>query len=90
MHKLKGEATIDPYSYAYCCCVLGDKVIGTVISEQAACDYLTGRGVEPWGGAGIKDEATVDLAIERGVTLITCNNPDVVLELLRQKGKRTK
>ena len=55
---------------------------------QAACDYLTNRGVETWGGAGIKDETTVDLAIERGVTLITCNNPDVVLELLRQKGKR--
>ena len=90
MHKLKGEPAIDPYSYAYCCCVLGDKLIGTVISEQAACDYLTNRGVEPWGGAGIKDEATVDLAIERGVTLITCNNPDVVLDLLRKKGKRTK
>ena len=90
LHKLKGEPAIDPYSYAYCCCVLGDKLIGTVISEQAACDYLTNRGVEPWGGAGIKDEATVDLAIERGVTLITCNNPDVVLDLLRKKGKRTK
>ena len=37
-----------------------------------------------------KDEATVDLAIERGVTLITCTNPDVVLDLLRKKGKRTK
>lgn len=87
MHKLKGSAEIDPYSYAYCCCVLGDKTIGTVISEQAACDYLTRRGVEPWGGAGIKDEATVELAIERGVTLITCDNPDVILSLLRQKGK---
>lgn len=34
------------------------------------------------------DKPIMDLAIERGVTLITCNNPDVVLELLRQKGKR--
>lgn len=90
LHKLKGTPEIDPYSYAYCCCVLGDKVIGTVISEQAACDYLHGRGVEPWGGAGIKDEATLDIAIERGVTLITCNNPDVILDLLRKKGKRVK
>lgn len=90
IHKLKGDAEIDPYSYAYCCCVLGDKTIGTVISEQAACDYLTKHGIEPWAGAGIKNEATVDLAIERGVTLITCNNPDVVLNLLREKGKRIK
>lgn len=90
MHKLKGDAEIDPYSYAYCCCMLGDKTIGTVISEQAACDFMRAKGVEPWGGAGIKDNETVDIAIERGVTLITCDNPDVVLDLLRQKGKRAK
>jgi hypothetical protein len=28
----------------------------------------------------------VDLAIEAGCTLITCNNPDEVLRILRAKG----
>ena len=28
----------------------------------------------------------VDLAVEMGVELITCNNPDRVLEILRAKG----
>ena len=43
-------------------------------------------GVEPWAGAAIKDEAGVDLAIRCGVGPITCNNPDVVLDILKRKG----
>jgi hypothetical protein len=44
-------------------------------------------GVQPWAGASVKDDKTVDWAIEMGAVLITCNNPDVVLDLLRQRGK---
>lgn len=29
----------------------------------------------------------VDLAIDRGAVLITCDNPDKILDILRQKGK---
>ena len=43
-------------------------------------------GIQPWAGASVKDDATVDLAISNGAELITCNNPDVVLDLLRKKG----
>jgi hypothetical protein len=42
--------------------------------------------VEPWAGACVADEKGVDLAIECGARLITCNNPDVILDLLRKKG----
>ena len=60
--------------------------------EDFCCDKydfekMQSLGVEPWAGACVKDERTVDMAIERGATLITCNNVDTVLNLLRQKGK---
>ena len=42
--------------------------------------------IETWAGACVKDEETVDMAIARGATLITCNNPDEILRLLREKG----
>jgi hypothetical protein len=56
------------------------------ISTKEEFDYMLSRGPQPWAGAAIKDEETVDMAIERGAYLITCNNPDVVLDLLRKKG----
>jgi hypothetical protein len=48
---------------------------------------MAADGVEPWAGAGVKDEESVERAIECGAVLITCNNPDVILKLLREKGK---
>ena len=69
----------DPYEYAYCCCVF-DK-------EKAPFDRMRSYGVQPWAGASVKDAETVDWAIEMGATLITCNNPDDVLALLRERGK---
>lgn len=68
----------DPYDYAYCACVFD--------TEKQSFDDMRARGVRPWAGASVKDAETVDWAIEMGVELITCNNPDVVLELLRQRG----
>jgi len=49
---------------------------------------MRARGVEPWAGAGVKDEAGVDLMLQRGAPLVTCNNPDLILKLLEQKGRR--
>ena len=48
---------------------------------------MAALGVEPWAGAGVKNEDGVDRAIENGAVLITCNNPDVILDLLRKKGR---
>lgn len=76
-----GECTIDPYSYAYCCCMYS-KPMST--PEEYA--MMAARGVQPWAGASVKDEETVDQAIRCGAWLITCNNPDEVLRLLREKG----
>jgi len=80
--KHLGECKVDPYSYAYCCCMFG----GNIMAEKKEFEAMKQRGVQPWAGAGVKDEAGVDLAIYSGAELITCNNPDVILKLLREKG----
>ena len=77
-----GEPAVDPYSYGYCCCMFGEGIMAT----KEKFDAMAARGVQPWAGAGVRDAAGVDMAIERGATLITCNNVDDVLELLRQRG----
>ena len=75
--------TMDPYSYGDCCCMFGKPIMASA-EDYAA---MKAKGVQPWAGASVKDEATVDGAIEKGAYLITCNNPDVVLALLRERGK---
>ena len=77
----------DPYSYAYCACMFRGFWSEVNLASKEECDMMWARGVQPWAGAGIYDEAGVDAVIERGCTLITCNNPDKILEILRKKGK---
>ena len=78
--------TVDPYSYAFCSCMFRSFYNEINMAEKAEFDRMTALGVEPWAGAAVCDERGVDMAIERGATLITCNNPDVILELLHKKG----
>ena len=77
-----GECTMDPYSYGYCCCMFGEPYI----ASKESCDEMNARGVQPWAGAAIKDAAGVDDAIAHNVYLITCNNADTILQLLRERG----
>ena len=77
------ECAIDPYSYAYCCCMFEK---GKTMADKTEFDAMAARGVQPWAGAAVKDDATVTEAIGHGAYLITCNNPDEVLRLLREKG----
>lgn len=87
VRHLGTEMTIDPYSYAFCCCMFSPvKPCEVNIASAEECREMANRGVEPWAGACVKDHATVDAAIERGVTLITCNTPDIVLNRLRERG----
>ena len=74
-----GEYDAEPYTYAYCSCMFR--------SNKKDYDWMRSRGVQPWAGASVKDAETVDQAIADGAVLITCNNPDVVLQLLRERGK---
>lgn len=76
-----GDYEIDPYSYAYCCCMFRS------IEKDYA--WMKKKGVQPWAGASVKDAETVDQAIQDGAELITCNNPDEILRLLRERGRHT-
>lgn len=80
-----GECELNPYSYAYCCCMFsqGEK---TPMASKEDFDSMLANGVQPWAGAGVRTEADVDEAIAHGAYLITCNNPDEILNFLRKKG----
>lgn len=80
--KHMGAVKDDPYAYGYCVCMFGDEIM----AEKADFEAMHARGIQPWAGAAVKDASGVDMAIERGATLITCNNVDEVLSLLRQRG----
>ena len=82
-----GKVTEDPYKTAYCCCMFRAMYNDINMADKEDFERMAARGVQPWAGASIKDERSVDMAIERGALLITCNNPDEVLALLRERGK---
>ena len=81
-----GAVTRDPYEYGYCCCMFKTTYSELNMAERCEFDRMRSYGVQPWAGACVKDEKGVDLAIANGAALITCNNPDTVLRLLREKG----
>lgn len=82
-----GAVKRDPYADgAYCCCMFRTLYSPINMATKAEFEQMESFGIQPWAGAGVKDMAGVDCAIERGATLITCNNPDVILECLRERG----
>jgi len=56
------------------------------MAKKRAFDRMRKYGVQPWVGAAVKDAAGVENAIENGAVLITCDNPDEILSLLRERG----
>lgn len=86
---LMGEHTLEPYTYGYCVCAFsGQGVRGNRgIGSREECDILRSKGLRPWAGTAANNEETVQKALDAGCELITCNNPDEVLAILRAKGK---
>lgn len=76
--KLFNKFEKNPYTFAYCACVYGFDV--------KDYDFLRRYHCQPWVGASVRDEERISKAIECGAVLITCNNVDEVLDILRQKG----
>lgn len=76
--SLMGEAKRDPYDYMYCGCVCE-------LTEEAFGEFRS-HGVDPWVGASIDCEEKILQAHRLGATLITCNNGDEVLSILRRLG----
>lgn len=69
----------DPSDYAYCICV-------SKRAEPEVYDRLRQKGVQPWCYASKTDEAVVEYLIRSGALLLTCDDPEVALELLRSRG----
>ena len=79
----QGPITMDPYEYGYCVCMFGEN---SYIASREEFDAMKEKyGIQTWAGAGVKNAEGVDTAIACGAELITCNNPDVILELLRER-----
>ena len=82
-----GSAEQDPYGYGYCVCMFRSDDSPINMASREEFEAMRKKyNIETWAGACVKDEETVDMAIARGATLITCNNPDEILRLLREKG----
>ena len=86
------DAKTDPYTYGYCVCMFADKGsdkpdYGFIATNEEFKAMKDKYGIQTWAGAGVNSAETVDVAIERGSELITCNNPDVILDALRKRGK---
>ncbi len=76
------DGSLYPYTYAYCTCVFG---VGTEITAEDVLKLHRETGVRIWAGASVRDEQSIDQAVSYGAELITCNNPDEVLRILRAK-----
>ena len=83
---LGNEMTLDPYDYAFCCCMFGNEPGNMASAEDF--ENMKKMGVSPWAGAGVKDFDTVKNAVLHGAELITCNNPDTVIKCLKELGVR--
>lgn len=84
LEKYTGPCTRNPYLYGYCTCVFGLVSGEITIADAKALQEET--GIRLWAGTYAKDEETIELAIRMGAELITCDNPDEVLTILRNKG----
>jgi glycerophosphoryl diester phosphodiesterase len=86
------DVTDNPYEYGYCVCMFADpECVKTdylyIASDEEYRAMKEKYNIQTWAGAGVNDAESVDIAIKRGSELITCNNPDEILKLLKEKGK---
>lgn len=84
LHKMKQEVVLNPYRYGYCACMFRSMGAGNASVEEY--EAMRKLGVRTWAGASVKNAATVEQAILCGAELITCNNCDEILDLLRKNG----
>lgn len=76
-----GNVKMNPDEYLYCACIFQ-------IKNKKNFDYLTERGIEPWVGASITQEAQLELCIKNGAKLVTTNNPKDTIEKIEKIANR--
>lgn len=70
----------NPDEYLYCACVFG--------RNRHHYEYLLSKGIEPWIGASITIESSLQAYFECGVRLVTTNFPADCLQKLERIGAR--
>ena len=79
---LKTEGSSLPlYSFGYCACSYLKHS-----SPEEIRAFAQRTGIRVWAPTSARDEEGIEAMIACGVELITCNNPDEVLAILRRKG----
>ena len=82
-----GECKYDPYSYAYSSFLLPlVRGVGQRMAPVEVFREMAAKGIQGWIGTAVRDEAGIDEFIAHGGKLIVCDNPDEILQILRQKG----
>ncbi|MBO4411804.1 MAG: glycerophosphodiester phosphodiesterase family protein [Lachnospiraceae bacterium] len=83
-----GKFRYDPYErFGYCVCMFQTfKEPYNMASVRDFEEMRARYGIETWAGAAVRNEESVRMAVERGAALITTNDPDVVLDVLRKMG----
>ena len=71
------NVSINPDEYLYCACIFDDQ-------NKDLYDYLIGKNIEPWIGAGVTQESLLDICAGYGARLITTNNPKDALKKLKR------
>lgn len=84
MEASSSPCTRNPYTYGYCTCVFG--ILEGKVTMDEVKQLHKDTGVRLWAGTYAKDEDTIDIAVEMGAELITCDNPDEVLKILRSRN----
>ena len=54
---------------------------------RALCDEFRAMGIDPWAYCPDTDEEVLK-AVDSGASLLTCNNPEPALRILKEKGLR--
>lgn len=82
------ERTLPDYSYGYCVCMFnangckGNRGIGS----PEDCQAMRAKGLRTWAGTAVKNAETLETALASKVELITCNDVQLILQLLRDRG----
>ena len=86
--KLMRMCSRNPYEYAYCACA-NDLFDGYITVDQALAEARQCQeqyGLRMWVGVEANTEENINLVRKINAELITCNDPDNVLAILRKMG----
>ena len=80
-YSIMRNVTLNPDEYLYCACIFDDM-------NKEYYNYLIGKNIEPWIGAGVTQKNRFNICAEYGAKLVTTNNPSDAIDKLKGLGLR--